>query len=184
MRSETELGDDLGDALRGCAAGDRTALRLIFEREGGRMLGVARRLLRRPALAEEAVQDTLVQVWQRAGSFDPARGAARAWLYTILRNRALNILRGERKTELVADFEPMALASEEERADEMVERLSEGGRLRRCLEGLDPARRRLVVLAYAGGLTHGELAGRLGVPLGTMKSWMRRSLLVLRRCMA
>lgn len=184
MITETEGRDDLDAALQACARGDRAALRRIFEREGDRMLGVARRILRRPALAEEAVQDAFVQVWQRAGSFDPVRGAARPWLYTILRNRALNILRGESRTDLVDDFEPMGLESTEESADLMVERLSEAGRLRRCLAGLDPVRRRAVVLAYAGGLSHGELAGRLGVPLGTMKSWMRRSLLALRRCMA
>ncbi|TDR87243.1 sigma-70 family RNA polymerase sigma factor [Enterovirga rhinocerotis] len=184
MGTDPERRDELGAAVRGCAAGDRSALRLIYERESRSMLGVAKRVLHRQALAEEAVQDTFVRVWQHAASFDSTRGSARTWLYAILRNRALNILRSERKTDLVDDFEPMALESGEERADAMVERLSEAGRLRRCLEGLDPIRRRAVLLAYAGGLTHGELAGRLGVPLGTMKSWMRRSLILLRRCMA
>ena len=78
---------------------------------------VAQRLLRRPALAEEAVQDAFVQVWRRAASFDPARGGARTWLYAVLRHRALNILRGEVRTDLVDDFEPMGLASEEENAE-------------------------------------------------------------------
>lgn len=176
--------DDLAEALLACARGDRGALRLVFEREAGAMLGVASRILRRPALAEEAVQDTFVQVWRRAASFDPARGRARTWLYAILRHRALNILRGEARTDPVDDFEPMGLRSEEESAEAIVERLSEVGRLRGCLQRLDPARRRIVVLAYAEGLTQGELAGRFGVPLGTMKSWLRRSLLALRDCMA
>ena len=78
------------------------------------MLGVATRLLRRRALAEEAVHDTFMQVWQRADSFDPARGNARTWLYAVLRNRALNILRSESRTDLVEDFEPMGLVTDEE----------------------------------------------------------------------
>lgn len=175
---------DLNRALKACAGGDRSALRAIYDGEASRMLGVAMRLLRRRALAEEAVHDTFMQVWQRAGSFDPDRGEARAWLYAILRNRALNILRGESRTDLVEDFEPMGLVSEEENAETVMLRLSDTGSLRRCLERLEPSRRQAITLAYIHGLSHGELAGRLGVPLGTIKSWIRRSLASLRECMA
>jgi RNA polymerase sigma-70 factor (ECF subfamily) len=175
---------DLADALRRCAEGDRPALRAIYDAEAARMLGVAMRLLRRRALAEEAVHDTFMQVWQRAATFDPARGAARTWLYAILRHRALNILRTEVRTDLVDDFEPLGLASEEEDAESLVVRLSDSSALKRCLERLEPMRREAVLLAYVHGLTHGELAGRLKVPLGTMKSWIRRSLLQLRECLA
>ncbi len=148
------------------------------------MLGVAMRLLRRRALAEEAVHDTFVQVWTKAASFDPARGQARTWLYAILRNRCLNILRDENRTDLVDDFEPMGLEASEEDAETIVMRLSDTGALKRCLERLDPARRKALLIAYVEGLSHGELAGRFGVPLGTMKSWIRRSLVALRECMA
>ncbi len=79
---------DLNNALRLTAGGDRAALRRIYDAEASRMLGVAMRLLRRRALAEEAVHDTFMQVWQKAASFDPARGEGRTWLYAILRNRA------------------------------------------------------------------------------------------------
>jgi RNA polymerase sigma factor (sigma-70 family) len=175
---------DLESALRRCAAGDRAALRAIYELEAGRMMGVALRLLRRPALAEEVVHDTFVQVWTRAASFDPSRGAARTWIYAVLRHRALNVLRGEVRTELVEDFEPMGLTSAEDDPEATVARLSEVSALRRCLDQLQPTRRRAVVLAYMHGLSHGELAARMGVPLGTMKSWLRRSLSVLRECMA
>jgi RNA polymerase sigma-70 factor (ECF subfamily) len=175
---------DLDDALRRCAAGDRAALRAIYDAEAPRMLGVAMRLLRRRSLAEEAVHDAFVQIWQRAASFDPARGGGRSWIYAVLRHRALNILRGETRTDLVEDFEPFALVSEDESPEAIVSRLSDAGALRRCLERLEPLRRQAVLLAYVQGLSHGELAGRLGVPLGTMKSWIRRSLLALRECMA
>nr|WP_281413527.1 sigma-70 family RNA polymerase sigma factor [Microvirga antarctica] len=172
------------DALRRCARGDRSALRSIYDLEAPRMLGVAMRILRRRALAEEAVHDTFMQVWQRAGSFDPQRGNARTWLYAVLRNRSLNILRGESRTDLVEDFEPMGLVSDEEGPEAVLLRLSDSGRLKSCLERLEPARRQAITLAYIHGLTHGELAGRLGIPLGTVKSWIRRSLTSLRECLA
>ena len=175
---------DLDDALRLCAQGNRSALRAIYDAEAPRMLGVALRLLKRRALAEEAVQDAFVQVWQKASSFDPARGGARTWLYAVLRHRALNILRSETRTDLVEDFAPMELESGEEDAESMLLRLSDAGALRRCLERLEPVRRRAVLLAYVHGLSHGELAGRFGVPLGTMKSWIRRALMALRECLA
>jgi RNA polymerase sigma-70 factor (ECF subfamily) len=174
----------LDEALHHCATGDRTALRALYDVEAPQMLGVALRLLRRRSLAEEAVQDTFMQIWQHAASFDSARGGARTWIYAVLRHRALNILRGEARTDLVEDFEHYALTSEDESPEAAVSRLSDAGALRRCLERLEPLGQQAVVLAYTQGLSHGEIAGRLGVPLGTIKSRMRRSILVLRDCMA
>lgn len=100
-----------------------------------------------------------------------------------MRNTALNTLRGEGRLESVADFEAIEPASEAADAEALVMALSETSALRRCLDRLEPARRRAILLAYMRGLTHGELAGRLGVPLGTAKAWIRRSLLTLRECM-
>ena len=166
-------------AIARCAAGDRAALRVIYDIEAGRMIGVARRMLRRQDLAEEAVQDTFMRVWRSARTFDPAKGAARSWLYAILRNCALSILRDENR-----------FTSDESAADQaapMTENalahLPETSALRRCLERLEPARRSVVVLSYVHGLSHGEVAGKLGVPLGTVKSWVRRSLISLQECM-
>ncbi|MEW6255811.1 MAG: sigma-70 family RNA polymerase sigma factor [Pseudomonadota bacterium] len=181
-RKETEF--DCDAALRACAKGDRAALHGLYASEAARMIGVARRILRRDALAEEAVHDSFVQIWRQAASFDPARGGARTWIYAIVRHRALNILRGETRTELVDDLEPLGLEAPEESPEAAMLRLSESGRLRVCLERLDAPRRAALLLAYVNGLTHGELAGRFGVPLGTMKSWVRRSLLSLRECLA
>jgi RNA polymerase sigma-70 factor (ECF subfamily) len=173
----------LDEALRRCASGDRSAWRMIYDREAPRMLGVAMRLLGRPALAEEALHDAFVQIWRRAGSFDSARGRGRTWIYFVLRNQALTILRGEARTDLVEDFEPLGLVSADESPEEISMRLSDASALQRCLERLEPQHRKVILLAYVEGLSHRELAGRLGVPLGTMKSWIRRSLLSLRECM-
>lgn len=176
--------DELARALDGCARGDRSSLRQLYEMLAPQMIGVALRLLRRRDLAEEVVQDTFLRIWEKAGTFDPARGEPATWMFAILRHRALNVLRGEGRTELVDDFEPMGLACEDADAEHVVIALSETGALRRCLERLEPLRRNAIVLAYARGLSHGELAGRLGIPLGTAKSWIRRGLLALRECLA
>ena len=85
------------------------AMRRLFDSEAPRLMAIAMRLLRDPALAEEAVQDTLVKVWTRAASFEADRGAARAWLTMVLRNTALNILRSERRQDLAADGDIEAL---------------------------------------------------------------------------
>jgi RNA polymerase sigma-70 factor (ECF subfamily) len=174
---------DLDNAIAGCAGGDRTALRLIYDHEGPRMLGVAMRLLKRRALAEEAVQDAFVLIWKHAGSFDPAKGNARTWMYAILRHRSLNILRSESRVETSAEPIAETAASDEEDPETIVGRLSDAAKLRKCLETLDSSRRKAIVLSYVHGLSHADLAIRLNMPLGTVKSWLRRSLISLRECM-
>jgi RNA polymerase sigma-70 factor (ECF subfamily) len=174
---------DLGRLLAACAAGDRQALRRLYEIEAPSLLGVALRILRRRDLAEDAVQDALLRVWRSAGRYDPALGSPRAWLYALLRNLCLNRLRDER--EQPTDEATLgSLLEQPLDPAEVAGRLADGSALRRCLEGLEPRRRDSIVLAYAGGLMHGEIAGRLGVPLGTAKAWLRRALLQLRECLS
>ena len=174
----------LADALSRCARGERAALREIYDSEAPTMIGIAMRVLKRRDMAEEAVHDAFLRIHQHAGSFDPAKGSARAWIFTIVRNRALNIVRGEAKTDLVDDFEPMGLQDDGDSPETIMSKLSDARSLKRCLELLEPERRKLILLAYTQGLTHGEIAGKIGAPLGTVKSWIRRSLMTLRECMA
>ncbi|KQO99322.1 RNA polymerase subunit sigma [Methylobacterium sp. Leaf92] len=175
---------DLEKALLACASGEKEALNRIYTSEAARMVGVARRFLPRAEIAEEVVHDAFVRIWQKAPDFDPARGSARTWIYTILRNHALNTLRNERRVDPTDDFEPFGLTSDEDSPEAIVMRFSEASQLRRCLGSLEPMRRDVIVLAYTQGLSHGELAGRFRVPLGTMKSWIRRSLAALKDCMS
>lgn len=130
------------------------------------------------------MHDCFLKIWQRAVSFDPARGDARSWLYTVLRNRALDILRGEGRTDLVGEFEPLGLEDGGETPEQVVERLSDTGALRRCLDRLNPVRRQAIVLAYINGLAHGEIAGRPGLPLAMVKTWIRCGAIALKKCMA
>jgi RNA polymerase sigma-70 factor (ECF subfamily) len=176
----------LADALARCARRDAAALRLIFEREGQQLVAVAQRILRRRELAEEVVQDAFVQIWQKSGQFAAGSGSARGWIYAIVRNRCLNVLRDGRRELPAADGDVASLA-ETAAAEEGIaayHRLAAKSRLRACLDTLDETKRQSILMAYVSGYTHGEIAGHLKVPLGTAKAWVRRGLALLRECMA
>lgn len=176
---------DYAGSLRACAGGDRAALQALFHEEAGRLIGVAQRIVRRRELAEEVVQDAFLQVWRKAASFDPEAGSARAWIYTIVRNRALNVVRDGSREDLIdtAELDQIA-APAGQGGEDIVAKLSRESRLRRCLEALDPLKRDCVLLSYVSGYSHGEIAGRMAVPVGTAKSWVRRGLSALKDCMA
>lgn len=176
---------DHAQALAGCARGDRGALKALFEHEAGRLIGVAQRIVRRRDLAEEVVQDAFIQIWRKAHQYSPDRGSARGWVYAVVRNRALNLLRDGSREELFSDERLIDLqdTGHADDAERAFDRLEAGSRLRQCLSALDDAKRRSILMAYISGFTHGEIAGRLGVPLGTAKAWVRRGLTALRECM-
>lgn len=167
----------LSAALARCAVGERSALQVIYDLEAARMIGVARRVLFRQDLAEDAVHDAFVRIWRAAGTYNASRGAARNWLYAIVRNRALSIHRSEHRYDAADEIES------EIEPDMAVNRMPETSALRKCLERIERPRRDVVVLAYVHGMSHGEMAGRLKLPLGTVKSWVRRSLISLQECM-
>lgn len=178
-----EATTEVADLLAGCAAGDRAALKGLMHAEGGRMLGVATRFLQRSDLAEDAVQDAFVLIWRRAAQYDPDRGSAKGWVYTILRNRCLTMLRQERQDiatvpEIIDQHRDAGIL------DSAWDRLDTASDLRRCLEGLDEGTRRAILSSYVLGLNQGEIAGRMTAPLGTVKSWLRRGLSKLRECLS
>jgi RNA polymerase sigma factor (sigma-70 family) len=167
--------------LLACAGGDRGALRRLYDVESRQMLGVALRIVRQRALAEDIVQDAFVKVWEKARSFDPLRGSARGWLYSIVRHGALNEVRDSGR-QLALD-EAALEAIDLQRAEQAPASTPELGALDDCLSRLDADKRSSIVLAYVEGCTHAEIAERLATPLGTVKAWIRRGLLALRECM-
>lgn len=176
----------LEQALKACAAGDRAGLATLYEHEAARMITIAERILRRHELAEEIVQEAFLQIWSKAWQYQPDRGSARGWLYAVVRSRALNALRDGRREELT-DTESLDRLQDEAGESfytDLFEDLDTASRLRACLSRLDVVRRKTVFMAYVSGYSHGEIAGRLKLPLGTAKAWIRRSLLALRECMA
>ena len=179
---------DYEAALAACAAGDRQAMHRLYGQEGARLLGVALRIVRQRALAEDIVHDACVNIWTRAASFDPARGSARGWIYSVARHLALNAVRdGQREVAVDEDTAATldaraALEAWHDMADAFAWQAS-AGRIAHCLEQLEPVRRNCVLHAYVDGFSHGEIARRLDAPLGTVKAWIKRSLAALRECM-
>lgn len=180
---------DYETALRECAAGRRPALEALYRQEGARLLGVAQRILRDHARAEDIVHDAFVNIWKRAATFEASRGSARGWIYSVARNLALNAVRdGGRETGVDNDT-----ASALDTRDSMqawrdtrdaFEWRESAGRIGPCLEQLEPVRRNCLLHAYVEGLSHSEIAQRLGAPLGTVKAWIKRSLKALKECLA
>lgn len=174
--------EDLSVLLIAVATGDRTALRKIYVRESTRLFGVAMAILRDRDAAADAVQTAFLRVWDRAGQFDPARGVAGAWLGGIVRFAALDAARA-RGREVLTDDPELGDGAVEPEAFTRLAEAQDGARLHDCLARLDGKHREGVVLAFVHGLSHAQLAAKLGEPLGTVKSWIRRGLLSLRECM-
>ncbi|POA43779.1 RNA polymerase subunit sigma [Pseudomonas sp. MPR-ANC1] len=164
--------------LAACARGEQSALRDLYLQEGPRLLGVARRLVRDTALAEDIVHEAFIKIWNGAAGFDPARGSARGWMFSVTRHLALNLLRDQgRETPFSEDHEVPT------HDDDAFDAHSHSARIHRCLEQLDAQRRRCILHAYVDGYSHAQISARLDTPLGTVKAWIKRSLNALRECM-
>jgi RNA polymerase sigma-70 factor (ECF subfamily) len=171
MDGQSHLADD----LEAVATGDEAALRRLWDRAGPTLFGLCLKMLRRRDLAEDVLQDVFLRIWQKARSYDRAHGDPLAWMIVVARHAALDRLRQGRREEdrlePLSELDAAAWVEFDDAAD------AEVGR---CLELLDANARTALLLAYWGGLTHTELARALGVPLGTVKSWIRRALAELR----
>ncbi len=179
---------DHNAALAACARGDQTALRALYEREHRFLMGVALRIVRDRAAAEDVLHDAFMAIWNRASTFDPARGEGRGWMCSIVRNGALSAVRASARTvsadeELLDDLQD----ADPQAAPDMLDAFSMRstlGQLDHCLERLDVAKRNCVLLAYLDGCTHAEIAERLSAPLGSVKAWIRRGMASLKECLA
>lgn len=177
---------DYEAALLACARGERFALRALYEREARWLLGVALRIVRDRQRAEDVLHDAFVQVWEHAASFQPALGSARGWIYTVVRHAALKAVREPGRLQ-VMDVTELTALSDAQQGHDMAgddDRALDTESLERCLQRLDEARRACVVHAFVDGYTHEQIATRLNTPLGTVKSWIKRSLASLKECMA
>ncbi|QQB37761.1 sigma-70 family RNA polymerase sigma factor [Achromobacter deleyi] len=180
---------DYEAALKECAAGRRAALEALYRQEGPRLLGVAQRILRDRARAEDIVHDAFVNIWKRAAGFDATRGSARGWLYSIARNLALNAVRDSRHETGMDEDTAAALDIRDSMqawhdTHDAFEWRDSAGRIGPCLEQLEPVRRNCLLHAYVEGLSQSEIAQRIGAPLGTVKAWIKRSLKALKECLA
>lgn len=173
---------DFQHCLHACAQGDRRALQALYDHEGARLLGVARRITRDQASAEDVLHDGFIRIWTRASSFDTARGSARGWIYSVIRHLALNHVRDGRRDTPFEESEMTELQAGANEWDAVNAQLA-SSRIYHCLDQLEPARRRCVLHAYVDGCSHAQIAQLLNAPLGTVKAWIKRSLAALRECM-
>lgn len=151
--------------------GDEAALGVLYDRFGKAAYRLALRILRDPSLAEDAVQDAFLAVWRTATAYRPDRAKASTWLLTLVHRRAVDLVRREerrRADPLDETFEP----ADSGRTDDEAATREERRRVQAALAGLAPDQRQALELAYYGGLSQSEIAERLGVPLGTVKSRM------------
>ncbi len=174
---EAAVPDEDAQLCARCARGDASALKTLYERYVGRTKAVALRVLGSASEAEETVQETFVEVWRRAGQYDPARGAVRAWIVTIARSRAIDRLRsrgaGERSVAgLAREQRPQNAPSPLEDAVQHAER----ERVLAALAQLPEPQRRVIELAYYEGRSQREIAESTGEPLGTVKTRVRLAL--------
>jgi RNA polymerase sigma-70 factor, ECF subfamily len=174
----------LAAALVRVAGGDRAALRVVYQDTSAKLFGVCLRILKDRGEAEDVLQEVFVTVWRRAASFDPGRASPITWMVAIARNRAIDRLRASAVSRRMEPIESAdAVSDPAPAAVERVELAQQHQRLSRCLEELEARHARAIREAFLDGTTYEELAARMSVPLGTMKSWIRRGLLKLRTCL-
>jgi len=166
-----------GEIVARLLQGDRDQFVRLYDEYSGLIYGVALRILRNAAAAQDIVQDVFLQLWRNPTSFDPERGRLAPWLAVVTRHKAVDFLR-KMKFETDAPERPAAPSRTNN------ERCPEAETARRLMDQLPPEQRQVLELAYLDGLTHAEIASRLGQPLGTVKSRIRLGLLSLRKEMA
>lgn len=162
---------------------DERALAALYDATFSRVFGLVQRMLRNAALAEEVVEDTYFQVWRQALRFDPVRGKPLTWLLAMARSRAIDALRREARFQHdeLADDEAAAAAGAAPPVDELLDLARHRSELHQALMRLGAQPRQLVSLAFFRGLSHEEIAEQTRLPLGTVKSQIRRALLSLRQ---
>lgn len=160
------------------ALNDQDAFEKLYDLTSPRLFGFALQMLKKKELAEEVIQDAFVKIWYNANQYHHERGSPLAWMTGIVRYRAIDLLRSRRDM-VDIDTITQGVATENDGTG----LLDVQDDLTECLDELQEKQKKSILMAYCEGYTHQELAGLMSVPLGTMKSWIRRSLDKLKRCL-
>jgi RNA polymerase sigma-70 factor (ECF subfamily) len=179
LNCETALNYET--ALLECASGSQLAVGKIYAREKDQLRAVARRIVHDTSRAEDVVHDAFAQILRYAKNFDPACGSARGWIYAIVRNAALKVQEKARRELALEDETLNAICAREQSAPNPASCIPDSMTLRTMLDQLEPKRRASLLMAIVDGRTHEEIAEYLRVPVGTVKAWIRRELVSMRR---
>ncbi len=179
--------DDIAALLSRTALGDAAAFQTLYQASSPRLYAVALRLVRRADWAEDILQECYVKIWHHAGDYAREYSEPYTWMIQIIRNRCLDWLRRPTHEEHVGDDEYAVLENfADERAGPLQQLLQsdDASALGRCLQKLEARPKELIMMAYYQGLSHSELAQNLSLPLGSVKSWVRRGLMQLKGCLS
>jgi RNA polymerase sigma-70 factor (ECF subfamily) len=178
------MDSELRQLLAQVAEGDSTAFARLYDLVSGRLFGVIGRILPRTELAEDALQETFVRIWQRAKSYDERIASPMAWMATIARNQAIDLKRrsAEKLSAAAAELDE-SLADAAPDPEELAQQAGELRQLKDCMQQLPDERQQMVLLAYRQGFTREELAERFKRPVTTVKTLLRRSLIALKECL-
>lgn len=173
--------DQLIQWLQATAQGDKNAFAQLYKATSGKLFAVSLQLLRRRDWAEDVLQDAFVRIWHNAADYHTDKGTVMTWMISITRYRALDLIKTRQfkaeHIELDPDWTP--LADEGESRSLATEKV----KLDDCMSGLEAEHRQSIYLAFVNGLTHQEITSHTGAPLGSVKSWIRRGLARLKRCL-
>ena len=183
-----DRGERVAALLSRVAMGDQGAFAEFYDLTASHLYGVAVRILKDAAAAEEILQEAYVNVWHHAGSYEVAKSQPMTWLTSIVRNRCLDLKRRRELTTVTltsdGDDEPaIDIPSDAPTPGELLLAGADAQSVRDCVQTLDAGPRQAIALAFFHGLSHAELAEHLREPLGTVKSWVRRALERLKRCL-
>lgn len=181
---EAPEAPDLGELLKLSGLGDEVAFAQLYDASSARVFGLALRVVRDSAQAEEVVQEGFLEIWRTAARFDPNKGSALSWLFTIVHRKAVDRVRSaEASTRRETTYHHKTQPIEHDTTAEAVEASFEARRVRTALDTLTAVQRQALELAYFGGYTHTEVASMLDLPVGTAKTRIRDGLIRLRDAM-
>ncbi len=184
MAESTALQQDLARV----ALGDRAAFARVYQATSSHLFGVALRILNRRDAAEDVLQEAFVSVWHHASSYQASSGQPMTWLISIVRNRALDVVRSasmRHEIAMPAATEGGAIEVADDRPNplQLLAEATDALAVRGCMEALDASHRQSLALAYYHGMSHSEVAAHMRAPLGSVKAWVRRGLERLKKCM-
>ncbi len=174
--------NDIENLIANIALSDRKAFDRLYESVSSKLFAVTMRILKDRERAEDALQEVFVKIWQKAASYRAGQQAPMAWLVTIARNHSIDVIRANKRVH--DDIEDhYDLKSSDPTPEQVSINKGERGRIENCLEELEPQKAEAVVSAYVEGYSYQELADRYSIPLNTMRTWLRRSLMSLKDCL-